>query len=98
MGGLGSGRPKQRGRKVVGSCWELDANELSAQGRLEPGQSSIRPLAIGNGAGGSVVVALNLRAEAGCLYLSWRSPIAASGEERDGTDRNRSGWRCSGWR
>jgi hypothetical protein len=72
----------------VGSCWELDANELSAQGRLEPGQSSIRPLAIGNGAGGSVVVALNLRAEAGCLYLSWRSPIAASGEERDGTDRN----------
>jgi len=70
MGGFGSGRWKKRGRKMVGSCWELDANYLSARGCLEPGWS-------GQWTDGNEVASINLRAEAGQLCLSWR------GEERD---------------
>ena len=55
---------------MVGSCWELDANYLSARGCLEPGWS-------GQWNDGNEVASINLRAEAGQLCLSWR------GEERD---------------
>jgi hypothetical protein len=77
MGGLGSGKWKEHGRKTVELCPEIDVNHLSARGCLEPGQSSTFPLALGN-----AVVAINLRAEAEHLYLSWRSPIT----DRDGGD------------
>ena len=65
MGGFGSGRWKKRGRKMVGSCWELDANYLSARGCLEPGWS-------GQWTDGNEVASINLRAEAEQLHLSWR--------------------------
>ena len=56
MGGLGSSGKRTRTRKFVDTCWELDANHLSARGCLEPGQFSTCPLVLGNGG----VVALNL--------------------------------------
>ena len=99
MGGLGSGAWEKHNRQIVGSCCEIDANHLSARGCLEPGQSSTIPLGICNspddgidrGGGGGVVV-LNLRAEAGWLFLSWRSLLdnpdagavhACTGRDRD---------------
>ena len=72
MGGLGSSGKRTRTRKFVDTCWELDANHLLPRGCLEPGQFSTCPLVLGNGG----VVALNLRAEVGRLYLSWCSPFS----------------------
>jgi hypothetical protein len=39
MGGLGSGRWKDRARKTVESYWTLDVNQLSEKGCLRPGWS-----------------------------------------------------------
>jgi hypothetical protein len=64
---------EEAGRKMAGSCWELDANYLSARGCLEPGWSGTCQQTLGN-----EVASINRRAEAGQLHLSWR------GEEQDG--------------
>ena len=100
VGGLGSGAWEKHNRQIVGSCCEIDANHLSARGCLEPGQSSTIPLGICNspddgidrGGGGEVVV-LNLRAEVGWLFLSWRSlldnPDAGAVHACTGRERRR---------
>jgi hypothetical protein len=36
MGGPGSGRQKDRQRRTVETCRELDANQLSAAGYIQP--------------------------------------------------------------
>ena len=94
MGGWGSGRRKEQGRKTVGSCWELDANYLSAKGCLEPGWSGTWQ-GTNNAVYGNEVYSINLRAEAGQLYLSWhsrrrgvagRNIITGEGTDGGGTD------------
>jgi hypothetical protein len=65
----------------------LDANHLSARGCLEPGLSSTVPVLLGSPFGSppgspGVVTTINLRAEAGHLYLSWHGPIIG----REGVD------------
>jgi hypothetical protein len=66
MGGLGSGRWKDRGRKTVESYRTLDVNQLSEKGWLRPGWSSACQWTDGN-EGASI----NLRAEADWLHLSY---------------------------
>jgi len=108
LGGPGSGAWEKHNRQIVGSCCEIDANHLSARGCLEPGQSSTIPLGICNspddgidrGGGGGVVV-LNLRAEVGWLFLSWRSLLdnpdagavhACTGRDRDAGEAKDGGF------
>jgi hypothetical protein len=64
MGGLGSGRWKDRGRKTVEFYLMLDVNQLREKGCLRPGQSSTRQWI-----DGSRVASINLRAEADRLHL-----------------------------
>jgi hypothetical protein len=66
MGGLGSGRWKDRGRKTVESCWMLDVNRFSEKGCLRPGCSSVCRWIVDH-----EVASISLRAEAGRLHLSY---------------------------
>ena len=76
MGGKGSGRWKSPRRRIVESCWVLDANHLQARGCLQPGGLGTLPWTDGDR-----VYSINLRYEAGQLYLSWRSHITGDGEQ-----------------
>ena len=66
MGGPGSGRWKERGRKTVESYRTLDVNELSEMGCLRPGWYSTCQWINDN-----EVFSINLRAEAERLHLSY---------------------------
>ena len=77
MGGLGSGRWKDRGRKTVESYWVLDVNRLSEMGCLQPGLSSVCQWTDAN-----EVASINLRAEAERLHLSYTVRVAG-GEWED---------------
>jgi hypothetical protein len=65
----------------VESCWVLDAGHLSKKGCLQPGGLGTLPWTDGN-----QVYSINLRYEAGQLYLSWRSHIAGNGEQGEVTE------------
>src|SRR6516164_1475704 len=80
MGGLGSGRQKDRARKTVESYCMLDVNQLSQKGCLQPGCSSTCQWTDGN-----EVVSINLRAEAERLHLSYTVRVGDR-EWRDVTD------------
>jgi hypothetical protein len=67
MGGLGSGRQKDRARKTVESHWMLDVNQPSERGCLRPGCSSACQWIVNN-----EVASINLRAEAERLHLSYK--------------------------
>ena len=77
MGGLGSGRRKNRARKTVECFWMLDVNQLSEMGCLRPGCSSTCRWIVGN-----EVVSLNVRAEAERLSLSYTVRVG-NGEWED---------------
>src|SRR6516165_6837297 len=79
MGGLGSGRRKDRARKTVESYWVLDVNQLSEKGCLRPGCSSTCQWTDGN-----EVFSINLRAEAKRLHLYY--PMRVGDMERGVTD------------
>ena len=66
MGGVLSGRQKDRARKTVECCCMLDVNQLSEKGCLRPGCSSVCRWIVGN-----EIASINLRAEAGRLHLSY---------------------------
>jgi hypothetical protein len=66
LGGLGSGRRKDRGRKTVETYKTIDVNQLSEKGCLRPGCSSTCQWTDGN-----EVFSINLRAEAKLLHLSY---------------------------
>ena len=80
MGGLGSGRWKDRERKTLESYLMLDVDQLSKTGCLRPGSSSTCQWIDGN-----EVASINLRAEAKRLCLSY--PLRVGDREwRDVTD------------
>ena len=76
MGGLGSGRRKDRTRKTVESYWTLDVNQLSETGCLRPGCSSTCQWTDGNG-----VASINLRAETERLCVSYAVRVGDGGRE-----------------
>jgi hypothetical protein len=67
IGGLGSGRWKDRARKTVESYRMLDVNQLSEKGCLRPGWSSRCQWINGD----EVASSINLRAESERLHLSY---------------------------
>ena len=75
MGGLGSGRRKDRGRKTVESYWMLDVDQLAKKGCLRPGWFGTCQWAEGN-----EIVSINLRAEVKRLHLSYT--VRVESEER----------------
>jgi hypothetical protein len=77
MGGLGSGRWKNRARKTVESCRMLDINQLREMGCLRPGWSGACQWTDGNG-----VASINLRAEVKRLHLSYTARVG-DGERQD---------------
>ena len=77
MGGVLSGRRKDRARKTVECYWMLDVNQLSEKGCLRPGCSSTCRWITGN-----EVVSINLRAEAGRVHLSYTVRVG-NGERED---------------
>jgi hypothetical protein len=80
MGGLGSGKRKNRARKTVESYFMLDVGQLSDKGCLRPGSSSTCQWIDGN-----EVASINLRAESNRLHLSY--PVRVGDREwRDVTD------------
>ena len=80
MGGLGSGRRKDRTRKTVESYRTLDVDQLAKNGCLRPGCFSTCQWADGN-----EVVSINFRAEGERLHLSY--PVRVGDRERrDVTD------------
>jgi hypothetical protein len=80
MGGLGSGRWKDQGRKTVESYCVIDANQLSRKGCLRPGWFGTCQWTDGN-----KVASINVRAEANRLDLSY--PVWVGNREwRDITD------------
>jgi hypothetical protein len=76
MGGVFSGRQKDRARKTVECYWLLDVNQLSEKGCLRPGCSSTCRWIVGN-----EVVSLNVRAEAERLHLSYTVRVWHDGWE-----------------
>src|SRR5271170_7534411 len=74
MGGLGSGRWKDRARKTVESYRMLDINHLKEMGCLRPGCTSTCQWTDGN-----EVASIQLRAEAERLHLSY----TGGGERED---------------
>ena len=66
MGGLGSGRWKDRARKTLESCWMLDIDQLREMGCLRPGWSGACQWT-----DGIEVASINLRAEVKRLHLSY---------------------------
>src|SRR6516162_5045823 len=80
MGGVFSGRQKDRARKTVECYWMLDVNQLSEKGCLRPGCSSTC-----RWTDGDEVFSINLRAEGKRLHLSY--PVRVGDREwRDVTD------------
>ena len=75
MGGFGSGRPSGTGRETVESCRSIDVNRVHKECCLRPGGWQWT-------SNGERVAWINLRAEAGCLRLSYRVRIAG-GEWED---------------
>jgi hypothetical protein len=73
MGGLGSGRWKDRARKTVEFYWMLDVNQLSKMGCLRPGWSGACQWTDGN--------SINLRAEAERLHLHYKVRVGGGGWE-----------------
>ena len=91
MGGLLSGRRKDRARKTVESYWMLDVDQLAKKGCLQPGWSGtchcLQPGWFGTcqWTDGNEVVSINLRAEAKRLDLSY--PVRVGSREwRNVTD------------
>ena len=76
MGGLGSGRRKNRVRKTVESYCMLDVNQLSQKGCRQPGCSSTCQWTDGN-----EVVSINLRAEAERVRLAYAVRAGDGGRE-----------------
>jgi hypothetical protein len=76
MGGLGSGRWKDRARKTVESYLMLDVNQLSEKGWLRPGCSSTCRWMVGG-----EIVSINLRAVDGRLHLSYKVRAGGGGWE-----------------
>jgi hypothetical protein len=76
MGGLGSGRRKDRGRKTVESYWMLDVDQLSKKGCLRPGWSGACQWTDGNEG-----FSINIRAEAERVRLSYT--VRGDGEWED---------------
>ena len=74
MGGLGSGRRKDRARKTLESCRVLDVNRLSKKGCLRPGCFSVCRW-------GDEVVSVNLRAEADRVHLYYTMQVGDGGVE-----------------
>jgi hypothetical protein len=80
MGGLGSGRRKDRERKTLVSYWVLDVDQLAKKGCLQPGWFGTCRWIVGN-----EDVSLNLRAEAKRVHLSY--PVRVGDRDwRDVTD------------
>ena len=77
MGGLGSGRWKDRGHNTVESHWLLDVNRLSVMGCLRPGWTGT-----GQWIDGNKGVSISLRTEAERLHLSYTIRIG-DGEWED---------------
>ena len=80
MGGLGSGRRKNRVRKTVESYCMLDVNQLREMGCLRPGWSGACQWTDGN-----EVTSINLRAEVKRLHLSYTVRVG-DGERQDMTE------------
>ena len=80
MGGLGSGRWKNRVRKTVGSYRMLDIDQLSEMGCLRPGWSGACQWT-----DGIEVASINLRAEVKRLHLSYTVRVG-DGERQDMTE------------
>ena len=78
MGGLGSGRWKNRARETVESYCVIDVNQLSKKGCLRAGCSSTCLWIVGN-----EVFSINLRAEAERLHLSYT--LRVEGGEHENT-------------
>jgi hypothetical protein len=74
MGGLGSGRWKQRGRKTVECSRVLDINELSEKGCLRCSSTC-------QWIDGSEVFSLKLRAERERLHLRYKMRVGGGGWE-----------------
>src|SRR6516162_392543 len=77
MGGLGSGRQKNRGRKTLESYRMLDIDQLREMGCLRPGWSGACQWTDGN-----EVTSINLRAEVKRLHLSYTVRVG-DGERQD---------------
>ena len=80
MGGLGSGRWKNRARKTVESYRMLDIDQLREMGCLRPGWSGACQWT-----DGIEVVSINLRAEVKRLHLSYTVRVG-DGERQDMTE------------
>jgi hypothetical protein len=76
MGGLGSGRWKDRARKTVESYWMLDVNQLSEKGCLRPGCSSTCQWT-----DDSEVFSIKLHAQAERLHLRYKMRVGGGGWE-----------------
>jgi hypothetical protein len=76
MGGMGSGRWKDRARKTVESYLMLDVNHLSEKGWLRPGRSGTCRWMVGG-----EIVSINLRAVAERLHLSYKVRVGDGGWE-----------------
>ena len=77
MGGLGSGRQKNRGRKTLESYRMLDIDQLRERGCLQLGWSGTCQWTDGN-----EVTSINLRAEVKRLHLSYTVRVG-DGERQD---------------
>jgi hypothetical protein len=80
MGGLGSGRWKNRARRTVESYRMLDIDQLRKMGCLRPGWSGACQWT-----DGIEVASINLRAEVNRLHLSYTVRVA-DGERQDMTE------------
>ena len=76
MGGVLSGRQKDRARKTVECCCMLDVNQLSEKGCLRPGCSSTCQWTDDN-----EVISINLRAEAERVRLAYAVRAGDGGRE-----------------
>jgi hypothetical protein len=70
MGGVLSGRQKDRARKTVKSHLTLDVNQLSEKGCLRPGCSSVCRWIVNN-----EVISINLRAETERLHIRYTERV-----------------------
>jgi hypothetical protein len=76
MGGLGSGRWKDRARKTLESCRTLDVNQLSEMGCLRPGCCSTCQWTDGN-----EIFSIKLSAESERLHLRYKMRAGGGGWE-----------------
>jgi hypothetical protein len=77
MGGLGSGRPRGSGRRLVENCRTLDANQLHGMGSLRPGATSNARW----GEDDTKESAITLHAETDQLHLSYRARVGGTWED-----------------